>query len=235
MDTHTEHVGASNNNNNNNNNEKAKVEVDSIKSNTSNNDNDMPTKRTSVEARLEQAAIAGEDGSKEHESRGRGARGFDIDLHIRFYWRRYKLFWCLGIWLLITGYFVAAVALRRKTKLSDTLPLIFIYVFISLKMLIAFTGTSFVSRLASNGGSRVLTSGIRRAPRRLRYAVAAIALLAIVLSVSLGLADSALGTRMERMHSLLGIVIILCVLTVTSKHPRSIQWRTVLVGMLLQF
>ncbi|KAJ2513330.1 hypothetical protein GGI11_004443 [Coemansia sp. RSA 2049] len=231
MDTHTEHVGT----NNNNNNEKAKIEVDSIKSNNSNNDDDMPTKRTSVEARLEQAEIAGGDSSKEHEGRGRGTRRFDIGLHIRFYWRRYKMFWCLGIWLLITGYFVAAVALRRKTKLSDTLPLIFIYVFISLKMLTAFTGTSFVFRLASHGGSRVLTNGIRRVPRRLRYAVAAVALLAIVLSVSLGLADSALGTRMERMHSLLGIVIILCVLTATSKHPRSIQWRTVLVGMLLQF
>ncbi|KAJ2573009.1 hypothetical protein IW140_000407 [Coemansia sp. RSA 1813] len=76
---------------------------------------------------------------------------------------------------------------------------------------------------------------IRRIPSRVRYVLAAAVPLAIVLSVSLSLPASTLGTRIDRMHSLFGIVIILCILTLTSKHPRSIQWRTVLVGMLLQF
>ncbi|KAJ2401595.1 hypothetical protein GGI23_001286, partial [Coemansia sp. RSA 2559] len=207
------------------------------------NDNDSKnsyieasTKQTSVEANLEKNIDDAAVDAKlvEQEDYERKASLFNIIQYVRLSWRRYKIYWCLAIWLAITGYFVASVALKRKTKLSDVLPFVFIYVFISFRMLFAFTGTSFIVRPVSSVCGKAM-GYIMRAPRLVRYILAAALLLTIALSVSLSLPTGNLGSRIDRMHSLLGIVVILCLLTLTSKHPRSIQWRTVLVGMLLQF
>ncbi|KAJ1819785.1 hypothetical protein LPJ60_003568 [Coemansia sp. RSA 2675] len=160
--------------------------------------------------------------------------GWDISGLARKCWSQYKPAWALGAWAIITGYFIASLVLKRMTRLSDILPFIFLYVFISGKMLFAFVSTSVLTRPFS-GVSQSAKSSIRRVPLRLRYLAGVVALVAIVFSVSLTIPENSDGRRIDRMQSFLGIIIITLVLTATSKYPRSIQWRTVLVGFLLQF
>ncbi|KAJ1730927.1 hypothetical protein LPJ61_002778 [Coemansia biformis] len=154
--------------------------------------------------------------------------------YLRRSWRRHRVFWAFGIWLLVSGYFVASLALRRKTHISDLLPLIAIYAFVSGKMLLAFTGTARVSTRVAWASGWIMER-VRLVPRAARYAVATAALVAAALAVSLGLPDNASGTRIERMQSLLGIVVITALLTLTSRHPRWIPWRTVIAGFMMQF
>ncbi|KAJ2455454.1 hypothetical protein EV183_000786 [Coemansia sp. RSA 2336] len=159
---------------------------------------------------------------------------WDITRKLHRIWTKYKPLWAFGIWLLLTAYFIASLALKRKTQLSDILPFIFLYVFISLKMLFRFTGTRYISKpllLASDQTSSMLM----RLPRLARYMGSVAILLAIVLAVSLSLPDSGAGRRIDRMQSFLGICVILLLLTVTSKNPRKIHWHTVIIGLLLQF
>ncbi|KAJ1888201.1 hypothetical protein LPJ66_008694 [Kickxella alabastrina] len=72
-------------------------------------------------------------------------------------------------------------------------------------------------------------------PLWVRYLVGAILILAIVLSVSLSAPDNSTGRRIDRMQSFLGILIISLLMVAMSKHPRNIQWRTVIAGYLMQF
>ncbi|KAJ2807664.1 hypothetical protein H4R21_000383 [Coemansia helicoidea] len=153
--------------------------------------------------------------------------------YLRYSWRVHRVFWVLGIWLLVTGYFIASLVLRRKTRLSDLLPFIAIYALVTGKMLLAFTGTAHVS-----GAMRRLSGPamvwLRRAPRLVRYIAATAALVATALALALALPDSATGTRLERMQSLLGIVVIIALLAATSRYPRRIPWRTVIAGFMAQ-
>ncbi|KAJ2783937.1 hypothetical protein H4R18_001420 [Coemansia javaensis] len=152
---------------------------------------------------------------------------------LRRSWRRHRVFWALGAWAAATGYFVASLALRRKTHVSDVLPLIAIYVLLSGKLLVAFVGTARVSGPAGRAADWAMAH-VRRAPRGARYAGASGALLAAALGVALGVPESATGTRLQRMQSLLGIAVIVTALVATSRRPRRIPWRTVIAGLLLQ-
>ncbi|KAJ2157447.1 hypothetical protein GGF46_004508, partial [Coemansia sp. RSA 552] len=148
--------------------------------------------------------------------------------------RPYAWLGIVGIWLAITGYFIAALVLQRKTQLSDILPLIFLYVLITAKLLFSLVSTRYITEPLAMAIDPAMVLWLR-IPRIHRYLFGVVVLLAIMLSVSLSLPDSKSGTRIERMQSLLGVAIIVLGLVVTSKHPRHIQWRVVIVGTLMQF
>ncbi|KAJ2007916.1 hypothetical protein GGI04_001108 [Coemansia thaxteri] len=162
-------------------------------------------------------------------------RMWDVPGLVRTCWHKYKLVWTLSIWSILSGYFIASLVLKRKTQLSDILPFIFLYVFVSGKMLFALTGTSFITRPLKMASQSVRPSRLRRIPLWLQYLLGLSVLLSVVLAVSLAVPEDSTGRRVDRMQSLLGILVIMALLVATSKHPKSIQWRTVLVGCLLQF
>ncbi|KAJ1826150.1 hypothetical protein LPJ56_002328 [Coemansia sp. RSA 2599] len=78
-------------------------------------------------------------------------------------------------------------------------------------------------------------SYVDKIPQRIRYILGVAVLLAIMLSVSLSSAETGTGRRIDRMQSFLGVVIITLFMIATSKHPRSIPWRTVIIGYVMQF
>ncbi|KAJ1957472.1 hypothetical protein EC988_000818 [Linderina pennispora] len=160
---------------------------------------------------------------------------FDIFGGIKYVWHTHKLLCCLAIWLLITAYFIVSVALKKKTQLSDLLPFILLYAFISFKMLFAFVDTALVTKPMSKVYDSAVAQRVSRIPVKFLYMFGGAVLLALVLGVSLGLPNSKNGNRGSRMQSLLGIVVITALLVLTSRNPREIQWRTVIVGYLMQF
>ncbi|KAJ1956931.1 hypothetical protein EC988_001084 [Linderina pennispora] len=159
----------------------------------------------------------------------------DILGMIRYIWYHYTLWCCLVIWVLITAYFIASCALKDKTQLSDILPLIFLYVFISFKMLFAFVPTTIVSRPIEHMFSKIVAEPVSRIPMYIKYTVGVVVLFAIVLGVSLGTKTSEQGNKLQRMQSLLGVLVYIAILAATSKHPKHIPWHTVIIGFLVQF
>ncbi|KAI8324125.1 NupC family nucleoside cotransporter [Martensiomyces pterosporus] len=149
--------------------------------------------------------------------------------------QHYKPWWVAAIWALITAYFIVSLALKLKTQASDILPLIFLYVFISGRVLFYYVPTEPITRRIESAWTRVSDTAVQRIPARIRYIIGAAALLVIVLSVSLGLPTRQGESRLARMQSFLGIIVITGLMVATSKHRRHINWRTVVVGYLLQF
>ncbi|KAJ2891284.1 hypothetical protein GGI21_005905, partial [Coemansia aciculifera] len=54
---------------------------------------------------------------------------------------KYKPWWVAVIWALVTAFFIAGLVLRKKTQLSDVLPFIFLYVFVSGRIVFYYIPT----------------------------------------------------------------------------------------------
>ncbi|KAJ2744116.1 hypothetical protein GGI20_003223 [Coemansia sp. BCRC 34301] len=148
---------------------------------------------------------------------------------------KYKPWWVAVIWALVTAFFIAGLVLKKKTQTSDVLPFIFLYVFVSGRIAFYYIPTEpLTARIEHvwNGTYEVVAA---RVSRRIRYLASGAALVALALSVSLSLPVPEGESRLPRMQSFLGIVVITALLVATSRHRRHINWRTVIVGYLLQF
>ncbi|KAJ2813437.1 hypothetical protein H4S07_000693 [Coemansia furcata] len=148
---------------------------------------------------------------------------------------KYKPWWVAVIWALITAFFIAGLALRKKTQLSDVLPFIFLYVFVSGRIAFYYMPTEPLTDRIERVWNATTGAIIERVSKRIRYLVAGAGLLALVLSVSLSLPVPEGESRLARMQSFLGIVVITGLLVATSRHRQYINWRTVINGYLMQF
>ncbi|KAJ2592586.1 hypothetical protein H4R99_006361 [Coemansia sp. RSA 1722] len=93
----------------------------------------------------------------------------------------------------------------------------------------------FLRHVCISATSRFAMTYVDMVPLWIRYIIGVGGLLAIILSVSLSSAENGTGKRIDRMQSFLGVIVITLVMIATSKHPRHIPWRTVIVGYLIQF
>lgn len=202
--------------------------------------NQRPSSNSTIDDSGEKASIKSKsfsDNNKvqpgEEENDGRIYRTIKHLLH------KYKP-WIIGIiWCLVTAFFIAGLALKKKTQLSDVLPFIFLYVFIAGRIVFYFIPTKPVTDRIGKVWTYIVNEQIKRYIPwvGVRYALSAIVFIALVLSVSLSLPISPEynGNRLARMQSFLGILVITVILVITSKHPKYINWRTVIVGYLMQF
>ncbi|KAJ2389742.1 hypothetical protein GGI05_003407 [Coemansia sp. RSA 2603] len=171
---------------------------------------------------------------EKRSEQARPTKWWNVGGSLRYVWNRHRLLCVLCIWVLLTAYFIVSLALKRKTQLSDILPFIFLYVFVTGRIIFAFVSTKTITRPTATV-FRAAMRYVVRVPLWVRYAISVSVLLAIVLSVSLSFKESSAGKRIDRMQAFLGVIVITLGLVATSKHPRSIQWHTVIVGFLMQF
>ncbi|KAJ2552354.1 hypothetical protein EV175_003343 [Coemansia sp. RSA 1933] len=139
-------------------------------------------------------------------------------------------------WAMVTMYFIAGLAARQMTLASDLLPFIFMYVFISGRIAVYY----FPTRLLKSRRAGYIWSGIAlkinsKLSTRMQYILSSSVLLALSLIVSLSLPIRKGESRLARMQSFLGIVVITATLVATSRNRHHINWRTVIVGYSLQF
>ncbi|KAJ2733946.1 hypothetical protein IW152_002701 [Coemansia sp. BCRC 34962] len=154
---------------------------------------------------------------------------------LKLFLAKYKPWWVAVIWALITAFFIAGLALKKKTQTSDVLPFIFLYVFVSGRIAFYYIPTEPLTDRIEHAWNATSGAIVARLSKRIRYLVGGAAVLALVLSVSLSLPVPEGESRLPRMQSFLGIAVITGLLVATSRHRQHINWRTVIVGYLLQF
>ncbi|KAI9837113.1 MAG: hypothetical protein M1819_000764 [Sarea resinae] len=171
----------------------------------------------------------GSIGPVETEEEALPQAGFGID---RFY-RRYRVFVHIFIWLLFTGWWIAGLILHRYDIgwikpfllwLAITLRLIFFHapitiVTIPMHFVWNHTGVRFAQLI----------------PDKLKIPLGALLTVSVILIGSFVSKESQDNTRANRAVSLFGLVVFLAALYATSRNRKAIKWHTVIVGMLTQF
>ncbi|KAJ1673380.1 hypothetical protein EV182_005353, partial [Spiromyces aspiralis] len=148
--------------------------------------------------------------------------------------RQYLLLIHVAIWLVFTGYFIAALAIKNRTQLSDILPLIAIYVFLTLRILFWHWPVSHITKVIGYMWSSFVVRPAYVVPRSLRVPVLYATPVVAFFIISLTLSPNEYGNRLTRLQSFLGMIIIFGLLAFTSRHPTRIPWHTVAVGQTLQ-
>jgi concentrative nucleoside transporter, CNT family len=150
----------------------------------------------------------------------------------RFY-RKYKVFFHLFIWLVFTGWWIAGLILHRN-DLGWLIPFL-VYLAITLRILTFWVPVTYVTRpmhwVWDQTGVRVYNM----IPEKLRIPAAALVTIAVFLVGSMVSEESANNTRGNRAISLVGLGLMIALLWATSKNRSKIRWHTVIGGMLTQF
>lgn len=147
-------------------------------------------------------------------------------------YQRFRMWIHLLLWAGMTAYFIATMVI---SPIDDLLVLSFVYSFITLKLLFEHIPTEVVSGPIGTAWRFVIENTINRFPEKLKKILAVAIPVVCILAAVLIQPDSEVSTRWQRLNSCLGLVVLLAVLYGTSANRSMINWRIVIVGIILQF
>ena len=139
----------------------------------------------------------------------------------------------LLIWLALTTYFITAMIISpNNSKISL---LIFLYTFLSLKLVFKHFSTRLISEPVSRAWTSLILNPLNKIPRKSRriglYGFPVVLIVALIMISP----DTDKGTRIQRVISLVGLSLQLLLMWSTSTNRKAINWHTVYMGLLLQF
>lgn len=103
------------------------------------------------------------------------------------------------------------------------------------RLITFYTGTRFIMSPLSLAWRTTSTKGTSLIPPKLRLPISAAIVITLIVVVAMISPEFEDNTRVNRAVSLSGLAICLFLLWLTSRNQSMINWRTVIVGMLMQF
>ncbi|KAI1488619.1 H+/nucleoside cotransporter-like protein [Biscogniauxia mediterranea] len=149
------------------------------------------------------------------------------------WYRRFKIYVHLFVWLVWTAWWIYGLVKFRNTK-NWLIPFL-LYLAISLRLIFLWVPVKYAMMPVKLIWHHTVFRGYEMTPKYLHKPGAALVTVAVFLIGSMVPAESGENTRASRAQSLFGLVVMIFVMTVTSKDWRKIPWHTVIGGMLTQF
>jgi CNT family concentrative nucleoside transporter len=109
------------------------------------------------------------------------------------------------------------------------------YLAITIRIVTCYIPVKYVMDPAKLVWRHTVYRGYEAVPSKLRQPLAAVGTLAVFLVGSMVPEESGDNTRANRAISIFGLIVMIALLTVTSRDWRKIPWHTVIGGMLTQF
>ena len=141
--------------------------------------------------------------------------------------------WHLFFFLLFTGWWIASLVLHRNDK-NWVVPFL-LWLAITIRIVTYYIPIRYVSDPIQWAWQRTGVAVYNVIPERFRTICGAVVAIAAILAGAFGSEETADNTRANRAVSLFGLAVILFTFWATSRHRRSVNWRTVIVGMLSQY
>jgi CNT family concentrative nucleoside transporter len=153
------------------------------------------------------------------------------------FYRKYRIFFHIAIWLLVTAWWVASLVLHRPGTAQPknwVIPFL-LWLAISLRILFLHIPISIISKPMKwtwkNTGSRVNSM----IPEKLRLPTGALVTLMVFLVGSFVSEENGDNTRANRAISLFGLAVLIVSLWATSRNRKAINWHTVISGYFIQY
>lgn len=138
-------------------------------------------------------------------------------------------------WLtfLIISWWIAGLILRRS-ELGWVVPFL-VYLAVTLRVIFNYVPISIVTRPMYWVWSRTAVPFVALIPEKLQTPAGGALVVSVILIGAFVSEESQDNTRENRAVSLFGLLVLCAGLWITSKNRKKIVWRTVIVGMLMQF
>ncbi|KAI1504480.1 H+/nucleoside cotransporter-like protein [Biscogniauxia marginata] len=163
----------------------------------------------------------------------RPREGFGVWHLIGVYYRKFKIFVHLAIWLVWTAWWIYGLVMFRNTK-NWLIPFL-LYLAITLRIFFLWVPVKYVMIPVKFIWHHTAFRAYELTPKYLHKPLAAAVTVAVFLIGSMVPDESNENTRASRAQSLLGLVVMIGIMTVTSRDWSRIPWHTVIGGMLSQF
>ncbi|ETS72968.1 hypothetical protein PFICI_15360 [Pestalotiopsis fici W106-1] len=156
----------------------------------------------------------------------------------RRYWRIIRPFVPLGIWVIMTGWWVVSVVsvtvFGMPNGLGWLIPFL-LWLAISLRVLTLWVPIAFFWRPVRFIYDRTAYKVYELTPKKWHQPLAAAITVVVFLIGSFVPEETGENTRANRAISIFGLIVMLVVLYLTSMNRAKIPWHTVIGGMLSQF
>ncbi|KAI1260601.1 H+/nucleoside cotransporter [Xylariaceae sp. FL1019] len=152
---------------------------------------------------------------------------------IAWSYRKYRAVYHLAVWLLFTAWWIYGLVKFRKTK-NWLIPFL-VYLAITLRIITLWIPVSYVMRPTRWLWYHSVFKAYEAIPKAFHQPLAAIGTVGVFLIGSMVPAEEGDNTRASRAQSLFGLIVMIAVMSATSKNFRAIPWHTVIGGMLTQF
>ena len=149
------------------------------------------------------------------------------------FYRRFRVWFHLGFWLLATAWWSASLALHHLDK-NWVVPFL-IWLFITLRIATFYFPASRLMTPVRWMWQNTAVRLCHLIPERLCPYVGAAGTMAVILVGSFASEESDDNTRANRAISLFGLIVLIFALWATSRNREAINWHTVIAGMLMQY
>jgi concentrative nucleoside transporter, CNT family len=149
------------------------------------------------------------------------------------YYRRFRPFVHLFIFLLFTGWWITGLVLYRNTK-NWVIPFLF-WLCIVLRLLFFYVPISIISKPIKMVWEHTGVVVYNHIPEKFRTIAGAAVTIAAILVGAFASDESADNTRENRAVSLFGLAVFIGVMYITSANRKAVNWRPVISGMLAQY
>ncbi|KAL7628483.1 hypothetical protein AAE478_002686 [Parahypoxylon ruwenzoriense] len=152
---------------------------------------------------------------------------------ISYYYRKFRIYVHFAIWALFTAWWIYGLVRFRNEK-SWLIPFL-LYLAITLRIIFLWVPVKYVMKPVKLVWGYTAFRAYQLTPTSLHRPIAALVTVAVFLIGSMIPEESGENTRVRRAQSLFGLVVMIGILTLTSKNWKKIPWHTVIGGMLTQF
>ncbi|KAK3714781.1 hypothetical protein LTR37_007515 [Vermiconidia calcicola] len=149
------------------------------------------------------------------------------------FYRRYRIWFHLAIWLVVTGWWTAGLALHHADK-NWIVPFL-IWLCVTLRILFLYVPNTIITKPMRWVWENTCVRFTSYIPEKFRLPLGAALTVSVILVGAFASKENADNTRENRAVSLFGLVVLIAGLYATSRNRKAINWHTVIVGMLMQF
>ncbi|GAB1318315.1 Concentrative nucleoside transporter C-terminal domain-containing protein [Madurella fahalii] len=154
---------------------------------------------------------------------------------VRLWQRHWKKLAQLVAFMVFTAWWIYGLVFYRHTDGKGWLIPTLVYIAILVRIITLYVPASLVLRPARWLWTRSVVKAYDAIPANLHKPIAAAGSVAVFLIGSFVPEETGDNTRANRAVSVFGLIVMLAVLTATSRNWRIIPWHTVIAGMLTQF
>lgn len=153
------------------------------------------------------------------------------------FYAKYRIFFHLFFWLLMTGWWIAGLVLHRPgtAKPKNWVIPFLLWLAITIRLVTFHVSIDYVMKPVRLIWKNTAVRALQFVSEKARVPSGAAVTIAVIIVGAFASEETADNTRANRGVSLFGLAVCLFVLWATSKNRKAINWHTIIMGMLVQF